>query len=75
KFEMTIINGEEKLTYHIIPLTPDRKRIYYRADRVLQKEKILRGYTVKGLKFGVAPVDKFLNRSMELIDADMYYGK
>ncbi|MDR4498064.1 MAG: AAC(3) family N-acetyltransferase [Candidatus Scalindua sp.] len=75
KFETTIINGEEKITYYITPLRPDRKRIYDRADRILQKEKILHYYTVKGLKFGVTHVDKFLKRSMELIDMDMYYGK
>ncbi len=75
KFEMTIINGEEKIPYHITPLRPDRKRRYDCADRILQREKIVYSCALGGLKFSVTNVKEFLQRSRELIDADMYYQK
>lgn len=74
-FEMTIIHGEKHLPYQVTPLRPDLRRRYGCADRVLRKEGILSYYTVKGLEFSVTNVGRFLSRSMELIDANMYYGR
>lgn len=74
-FEMTIIHAENPLPYHVIPLRPDLRRRYGRADRILRKEGILSYFTVKGLEFSVTNVGSFLSRSMELIDANMYYGR
>lgn len=74
-FEMTIIHGEKKIPYQVTPLRPDLKRRYDRADRILQKEGILSYYTVKGLEFSMTNVHKFLQRSLELIDTNMYYDK
>lgn len=74
-FEMTIVQGEKKIPYQITPLRPDKIRRYDCADKILQKEGILHYYTVKGLEFSVTNVHKFLQRSQELIDANMYYKK
>lgn len=74
-FEMTILHGEKKISYQVTPLTPDLKRRYGRADSILQKEGILSYYSVKGLEFSVTNVGTFLRRSLELIDANTYYGK
>ncbi len=74
-FEMTILHGEKQLSYQVTPLRPDSKRIYGRADGILQKEGILSYYLVKGLEFSVTNVGTFLRRSLELIDANAYYGK
>jgi aminoglycoside N3'-acetyltransferase len=74
-FEMTIIYGDEKIPYKVIPLRPDRVRTYDRADRILQKEGIVRYFRVKGLGFSATPVGPFLQRARELIDAAMFYSK
>src|SRR5918996_958383 len=73
-FEMTIISGDEKIPYQVIPLRPDRVRRYDRADRILRKEGIVRYYRVRGLRFSATPVGRFLHRARELIDADMFYS-
>jgi aminoglycoside 3-N-acetyltransferase len=73
-FEMTIISGDEKIPYQVIPLRPDRVRRYDRADRILRKEGIVRYYRVRGLRFSATPVGRFLHRVRELIDADMFYS-
>ena len=74
-FEMTIVYGEKRIPYQVTPLRPDYMRRYGTADQILQKEGILRCCTTKGLQFGVTHVRQFLQRSKELIDANMYYGK
>jgi aminoglycoside 3-N-acetyltransferase len=73
-FEMTIIHGEEKIPYQVTPLRPDRVRGYGRADQILQREGILRYYTVKGLKFSATSVRQFLQRCQGLIDANLFYS-
>jgi aminoglycoside 3-N-acetyltransferase len=73
-FEMTIISGDEKIPYQVIPLRPDRVRRYSRADRILRKEGIVRYYRVRGLRFSATSVGEFLHRARELIDADMFYS-
>jgi len=74
-FEMAIIQGEETIPYQVIPLRPDRRRRYDRADRILRSEGIVGYYSAKGLKFSMAPVHRFLQRSQELIDANMFYSR
>ena len=74
-FEMEIVHGEKRIPYLVTPLRPDYIRVYGQADQILRKEGILRYYTTKGLKFGVTNVRQFLQRSKELIDKNMYYGK
>jgi aminoglycoside 3-N-acetyltransferase len=71
-FEMTIMDGGAEIPYRVVPLRPDRIRSYERADRILRKEGILRSYSVGGLRFSATPVDRFLQRARELIDADMF---
>jgi aminoglycoside 3-N-acetyltransferase len=73
-FEMTILYGDAKIPYQVIPLRPDRVRRYDRADRILRKEGIVRYYCVRGLRFSATPVGQFLHRARELIDADMFYS-
>jgi aminoglycoside 3-N-acetyltransferase len=73
-FEMTILYGDEKIPYQVIPLRPDRVRRYDQADRILRKEGIVRYYRVRGLRFSATPVGPFLHRARELIDADMFYS-
>jgi aminoglycoside N3'-acetyltransferase len=73
-FEMTIIYGDEKIPYQVIPLRPDRIRTYDRADRILRKEGILRDYRVRGLRLSATPVGQFLHRARGLIDAAMFYS-
>ena len=74
-FEMDIVYGEKKIPYMVTPLRPDYMRIYGTADQILRKEGVLCYYTKKGLKFGVTNAREFLQRSKELIDKNMYYGK
>lgn len=73
-FDMTIIVGDEKIPYRVIPLRPDRVRRYDRAERILRREGILRYDRVKGLRFSAAPVRPFLQRAQELIDANLFYA-
>jgi aminoglycoside N3'-acetyltransferase len=74
-FEMTIIYGDEKIPYKVIPLRPDRVRTYDRADRILRKEGIVRYYRVRGLRLSATPVGPFLQRARQLIDAAMFYSR
>jgi aminoglycoside 3-N-acetyltransferase len=73
-FDMTIIVGDERIPYRVIPLRPDRERRYDRAERILRRDGIVRYYRVNGLRFSAAPVRDFLGRAMELIDAGRFYS-
>jgi aminoglycoside 3-N-acetyltransferase len=74
-FEMTILQGREKIPYQVTPLRPDRIRRYDRAERILRHEGLLRYYSVLGLKLSAARVDQFLRRAQELIDANLFYSR
>ena len=75
---MTIITGENTIHYSVNPLSPAReqlelrRRFRYNADRILQREGVLRYYTVKGLQLGSTRVDRFLQRAQELIDENTF---
>ena len=74
-FEMTIVDGEEKILYKITPLRPDRVRRYGRAERILKREGILRYERIQRLEFSSTPIHPFLARCSELISTDRFYSK
>lgn len=72
-FDMTIVNGAERVPHRVTPLRPDLVRRYDRAEEILIREGILRFENVSGLRLNSAAVEPFLKRSLELIEEDRFY--
>ena len=65
---MTVIDGEEKISYEVDTLRPDRDRDYWPAIRLLRRHGILRFEKCHGLTVSSARVDELIDHTLKIID-------
>lgn len=69
---VTILNGELELPYRLTVMRPDIERNYDRVEKYLLRDGSLKYVNREGLKCATANVKSVIERSLELIDRNMY---